>query len=221
MIGLKGIRGAAAETGLGVVGAFHAGAADKVPDGIRTVLLLGPDGPRMWEVFSESPEFQDDAPHPLDLWSRRVVSDLAARFGGEPMFPFSGPPWHAFQHWAERGEGAVVSPVSMQASPIRGLWASFRGAVGFAQELPLPGDDRPNPCAPCAAPCRTACPVGAFESGTYDVPKCVAHVNSEAGIACRTGCLVRRSCPAGTGMNLPEAQRAFHMAAFLRAQSGA
>jgi hypothetical protein len=191
-----------------------------VPDGIATLLLLGPADAAMWQAFRAAPESADGLPDPLDRWSRRVVEALAARLGGTALFPFGGPPWHPFQRWAARGEGAVVSPVAMQATPGRGLWASYRGALGFASRLDLPARPIADPCRGCPAPCLAACPVDAFAGGTYDVSGCVSHVLDEAGEACRDGCLVRLSCPAAAALELPRPQRAFHMAAFLAAQAG-
>ena len=217
MTGLDQIRDAARELGLGVVGAFHPGPEDKAPDGIRTLLLLGPDGSDMWQVFSTSPEHLDGAAHAMERWSERVIGDLAQHFSAQAFFPFGGPPWHAFQHWAACGEGAQPSPVGMQASPSRGLWASYRGALGFAERLDIPFAPGASPCLDCPAPCQTACPVDAFSSGAYDVPRCTAHLRTSEGAACLDGCLVRRACPAGQQLNLPTEQRRFHMAAFLDA----
>jgi epoxyqueuosine reductase len=206
-------------TGLGVVGWFHAAEGDGVPEGLATLLLLGPTDAALWQAFCAAPERADGRPDPLDRWSRRVVEGLAAQLGGAALFPFGGPPWHPFQRWAARGEGAVVSPVAMQAAPLRGLWASYRGALGFAERIALPPPSMIDPCRGCPAPCLTACPVDAFAGGAYDVPRCVAHVLGGAGQACRGGCIVRVSCPAGAAMKLPPGQRAFHMAAFLTAQA--
>lgn len=214
------ITAAVEATGLSTVGAFHPEPADGAPAGVGTLVLLGPSGGAMWAAFRASPEAGDGRPHPLDRWSRRVIDGLAARLGAVALYPFGGPPCHPFQCWAARGEGAAPSPVAMQASPARGLWASYRGALGFTERLPLFSSPGPSPCLACPAPCLTACPVGAFAGGAYDVAACVAHVTSPAGAACRGGCLVRAACPAGSGLGLPTAQRAFHMAAFLAANGG-
>ena len=211
---------AVAVNGLAIVGGFNpSGPGDQIPEGVRTVLLLGPGGPELWQVFSNSSEFQDGAPHGLDRWSERVVNALAEELGALAAFPFGGPPWIPFHKWAAAGEHAVSSPVGMQASPSRGLWASYRGALMFRERLDLPNWPVKSPCAPCSQPCLTACPVDAFASGSYDVPRCVAHVTSEAGAPCRDGCLVRKTCPAGQKITLPGEQRTFHMAAFLRANA--
>lgn len=219
MIGFAQIEAAAREHGLAIVGAFHPQAADLAPDGIGTLCLLGPGGPEMWHAFDASPEAKDTAPNPLDRWSRRTIDAMAERLEAAAYYPSDGPPWHPFQRWASAGEGAVTSPVAMQASPSRGLWASYRGALGFSAKLALPARASADPCKPCPAPCLTACPVGAFTDGVYDVPRCVAHVTSDAGKACRSGCLVRRSCPAGQSVALPQAQWQFHMKAFLKANA--
>lgn len=217
MIGFENIADAARGQGLGIVGAFHPAAGDAAPDGTGTLILLGPDGPDMWTAFSAAPEAKDGLADPLDRWSRRVIDALALELGASALYPFGGPPWQPFHTWAARGEGAVSSPVAMMASAGRGLWVSFRGALAFAQSIPVP-QPATGPCTPCPAPCKTACPVNAFSTGTYDTAKCVAHVRSDAGAACRTGCLVRQACPAGAGLAMPGAQRSFHMAAFLKAQ---
>ena len=219
MTDLTGIERAISAFGLSIVGGFHPRAEDGVADGIETLLLLGPGGPKMWASFRESPEHLDGEPHGMDRWSQRVVSALAEDLGAEAAFPFGGPPYAPFQKWAMSGEHAVSSPVGMQASPTRGLWASYRGALLFRDRMGLPGWPSESPCAPCSEPCRSACPVDAFATGAYDTKRCVTHVQSESGKACRDGCLVRKSCPAGQRMNLPTAQRAFHMQAFVTANS--
>lgn len=218
MTDLTRIAAAAAPAGLGVVGTCATVESDGLPGQIRTLVLLGPAGPEMWAAFSASPEAADGETHPMDRWSRRVIGTLAGQLGAVAFFPFGGPPWHPFQNWAARAEGAVASPVAMQATPKRGLWASYRGALGFRQLLEAPRQGGSGPCAACHAPCTGACPVDAFRDGTYDVPRCVAHVRGPEGVACRAGCLVRRACPVGVALELPEAQRRFHMAAFLAAQ---
>ncbi|HUF56918.1 MAG TPA: ferredoxin [Thermohalobaculum sp.] len=206
--------------GLKAVGAFHPGPGDGAPPGTGTLVLVGAAGGRMWRVFSAAPEAADGAPDPLDRWSRRVIGGIAAGIGARAIFPFDGPPWPPFVRWAARGEGSRPSPVAIPVSPTRGLWASYRGALALAERLELDGARPAPPCPACPAPCLTACPVDAFAGGRYDVAACTAHVASPEGVACRSGCLVRRACPAGAGATPPEAQRRFHMTAFLAARRG-
>ena len=216
---------ALARHGLAPAGAFHPTGADGVLEGIATLVLVGGrtgTGEGLWRAFTASPEFADGLADPLDRWSRRVLEAIAAERDGRALFPFDGPPWLPFPRWAARGEGARPSPVGMQVSPSRGLWLSYRGALGFTRRLDLPPVAEAHPCPACPAPCRTACPVDAFAGGAYDVDRCAAHVGSSGGRACREGgCLVRHACPAGRAAAPPAAQSAFHMAAFLRARPGA
>lgn len=200
---------------LTIRGAFHPGPEDGAP-GCGTLLLLGPDEPRFWARFAESPEHGDGTPHPLDRWSKRVIGDLAARWDGQALFPYDGPPWHPFLRWAEASGRCAPAPVGLLVHDTAGLMVSFRGAVTLPERIDLPVPPA-TPCPTCAIrPCETACPVGAIAPGKdYDVPACRAHVRSPAGIDCRSeGCLVRRACPVSARIERPAAQAAFHMAAF-------
>ena len=210
---------ALAPHGLAPVGAFHPAEGDGVPGGVATLVLVGARGPELWDAFKASPEFVDGRPDPLDRWSRRVLEGVAADLGARAFFPFGGPPYLPFQRWAARGEDAQPSPVGMQVSPARGLWLSYRGALGLPERIALPSAAQASPCDPCPAPCLSACPVDAFAGGTYDVDRCVAHITRPEGHACREGgCLVRHACPAGRRATPPGAQCAFHMEAFIRAR---
>jgi epoxyqueuosine reductase len=210
---------AVAAEGLAVVGAFHTQAGDRAPEGIGTICLLGARRGEMWAVFAASAEATDGQPHPMDRWSRRVIGRLARALDAVALFPFGGVPYQPFQAWAARGEAAVSSPVGMQVTHGRGLWTSYRGALGFRGAIGLVEREDASPCLGCPAPCVTACPADAFAGGAYDVPGCVAHITSAAGAACREGgCLVRHACPAGPDATPPAEQRRFHMEAFIRAR---
>lgn len=153
----------------------------------------------------------------MDGWSRRVVTELAARFGARPLLPQDGPPFLPFQRWAMAAEPVYPSPMGVLVHPQYGLWHSYRGALEFAEPIELPARvDRPNPCESCMdKPCIAGCPVGAA-APAYDVPRCKAHL--EAGGACRRiGCLSRHACPLGQDFAYVPEQAGFHMEAFLTA----
>ncbi|SEW47379.1 hypothetical protein SAMN04488515_3601 [Cognatiyoonia koreensis] len=176
-----------------------------------TLVLIGPDEPTFWDHFTQSAEYTDGQAHALDRWSTRVLPPIAQDLEGEVYFPFGGPPYHPFQSWALETGRFFTSPIGFLVHETRGLFASFRGAVLLPETVSAsPGQ---NPCSPCAAPCKTACPVGAFADG-YNVAACKAHINSPAGRDCITdGCRARRACPVYQG-NRPPAQAQFHMEAF-------
>ncbi|MBL8701648.1 MAG: hypothetical protein JNK67_24925 [Alphaproteobacteria bacterium] len=208
--------------GLLLRGGFHPGPGDGVPslpDGgrVATLLMLGNAGPAMWARFAASAESRA-TPSPLDLWTRRVVAEIADAVGAYPLFPFGGPPYLPFQRWAQRAESVHVSPLKLLIHPEFGLWHAYRGALGFAERLALPpAAPRESPCATCRdRPCLEACPVGAFDDQGYDATRCVNHVRSMVGTACRDdGCQARRACPVGADYRYEPAQARFHMHAFI------
>ena len=207
--------------GLLLRGGFHPTRADGVPPlpgGAATVTLvvIGNAGPALWHRFSSAPEFGDGAANPLDRWTRRVVSALAAACGAAPLFPFGGPPWLPFQRWARRADAVHASPLGMLIHPTYGLWHAYRGALAFAERLPLPPrDEAASPCDSCLArPCLTACPVGAFTGAGYDVAACRSHLAAGAPACFDAGCLARAACPVGGQYAYAPDQGAFHMRAF-------
>jgi hypothetical protein len=226
------LEGALGERGLALRGVFHAEPGDagapRLPDGRRaaTVALAGQVGPSLWERFARERRVEPD---PLDSWSARALGAVAAAFGAALVLPGSGPPHAPFQRWAQRAEPVRPSPLGILIHPRYGLWHAYRGALLFPDRLAAPGpqptleSDAPGaPCAGCAAPCLSACPVGAFRgpgadaAARFDAAACAAHLASPAGAPCRTGgCLARRACPVGRGYAYGAAQQRFHLDAFL------
>jgi len=207
------LEAALAREGLAILGGFHPGSGDTTPAGTATLLLIGPAGPAFWERFRASPEMAQDAADPLNRWSERVIGAIAVAAGGVAVFPFGGPPWSPFMAWAQRSGRVWASPVGLLVHVEAGLFVSFRGAIALPERVTVPAPAA-RPCDTCAAPCRDACPVGALSPAGYDVASCRAFLDTEAGTPCRSrGCAVRRACPVGAHLR-PEAQSAFHMAAF-------
>lgn len=191
-----------------------------------SIALIGPAAKGgMWEAYSASPEAGDGAPDPLDRWSRRIIEGIAAQIDGTALFPF-GKPHQPFLRWAQMSEPVWPSPLGMFVHAQRGLWLSYRGAIGFAAPIsdPTERSTAQKPCIGCSQPCLSACPVDAFSSGegdnaTYDLAACTRHLFSPEGAPCReNGCLARLACPVGKEDAPPKAQRAFHLAAFLKAR---
>ena len=221
---LEHIGASAALHGLDLRGAFHVREDDALPatlDGLPagTLVLLGFTGQSGWPSFARSPEARDGIGHPLDRWSRRVVSGIAEDVGATPVFPFDGPPWHPFGRWAIRSGEVATSALGILIHPKWGLWHSYRGALLLSERLDL---TRPaqlaSPCATCASkPCLEACPVSAFSAGGYEVATCREHVRKPAGAECGTaGCLARRACPVGAEHAYEAEQASFLMRAFTR-----
>ena len=207
---------AAQQAGLTLRGAFHPSKQDGAPEGTQTLVLLGPDEPAFWGIFTSSREYLDAAPHPLDRWSKRVATGLAETIGGTAIFPYDGPPYPPFLRWAERSGACWSSPVGLLVHEAAGLFISYRAALALPERLEL---EEPSaaPCTECEArPCETACPVSALAPDQpYDVEACKAHMRSAGGADCRAGCLVRRACPVSRRFGRLSEQSAFHMRAFL------
>ncbi|MGR3640592.1 ferredoxin [Alterinioella nitratireducens] len=208
------IRRRAAGEGLTIFGGFHPVSADACPDGTVTMLLFAPEEPGFWPRVAATPEFQDEAPDPLDRWSTRVIGALAETAGGRALFPFGGPPYLPFIAWATRTGRAWPSPVGMLVHDRAGLMISIRGAIALPYSIDLPATG-PRPCETCAAPCRSACPVDALGPDGYDVVACHAYLDTDPGRDCmELGCKARRACPLSAASERVPAQSAYHMRQF-------
>lgn len=210
---LEGLTERLAADHLDVLGGFHCTADEAgVPAGTRTILLLGPREPGFWAHVQGQPEWGGaDA---IDRWSRRVIDGIACDLGAKALFPFGGPPYHPFQSWAVRTGRAWQSPVRLLVHVEQGLLVSFRGALALRAHVDLPAATA-SPCSGCAAPCLSACPVGALGQEGYDVPACHDFLNQAEGAACMTGgCLVRSTCPVSQCYARMPEQSAYHMRQF-------
>lgn len=206
---------AAQNAGLIVMGAFLPRAAQTAADNIGTVIMLGTSA-GFWPCFSTSPEYLDGAPDPIDRYSKRVVGDIAQTFDAQCKFPSDGPPYPPFISWALASDRFHLSPVGMMVHDTAGLMISLRGSLLLETELALPKQATTSPCLACAAPCISACPVGALAADTpYDVDACHAHLSTPAGADCMNrGCIARRACPTSVTSGRTDAQSALHMKAF-------
>ncbi len=209
------IEQAAQATGLIVMGAFlpRLVQANQLEGG--TLVLLGA-GSAFWPALTSSPEWQDAQPDPVDRWSTRVIEALAEDLGAQVHFPFGGPPYAPFIDWALKSGRTFSSPVGALVHDDVGMMISFRGALHFTDEFPVPETSEASPCTTCPAPCTTACPVGALNADSfYNVDACHGHLGTVQGQTCMTGgCLARLACPLSAGSGRQAEQSAHHMKAF-------
>ena len=237
MTGSDGLvdEGGLAGQGLIALGWFVIEDGDLAPDANDDLagapaLMIGNAGPAMWLVFSQSPEFADRAPDPLDRWTRRVVDAIAAEAEPEAAtcYPFGSQLW-PFQRWARRATGISGSPLGLLIHPRYGLWLGLRAAIVFpGRKLTLGPVEKPiHPCDKCAArPCLSACPVNALSGSGYDVRACrewlhmppdegtAAGGDSSAAPCMDNGCAARIACPVGREFAHGPEQARFHMRAF-------
>lgn len=205
---------AISEHGMILRGGFHNAGGARLPDHVQTVFLVGNAGPEMYQAFRASGRDGQDA---LDHWTAKVLKPLARQFRAGIVFPFGGPDYAPFQHWAKRAEGLESSPIGILLHPHYGLWHAYRAALLFTEQHKLPPRLAANhACGTCRdRPCLNACPVSAFSGDAYDVSACKDHLNGRDEQDCmELGCASRHACPVGQDYAYSPAQAAFHMQAF-------
>lgn len=179
----------------------------------RAVVLVGNAGSAMWRRLSPRPE--NPSGHAIDNWTREVLEPIAADVGADIAFPFHGPPYHPFVSWAFRTGRCHKSPLGMAIHDQFGLWFALRAAFLFPEDFDLPAVLAPSPCDSCAEkPCLSACPVSAFEGGSYDHEACRAHVRQRPNDCAAEGCRARRACPIGREFIYEPDHAAYHMLSF-------
>lgn len=199
---------------LTVLGGFENDSDPHLPADCQTLILVGPKAD-FWTTFTQSPEWRDGAPDPVDRWSTRTLGSLADQIGATALFPFGGAPFLPFYTWALKSGQAWQSPVNFLVHAKAGLMVSYRGALALPFEIALP-DPALFPCEACAKPCLTACQSGALDGAGYDVPACKDFLHSAEGAENRLlGCNVRRACPLSQSYARMEEQSAYHMRVFM------
>lgn len=200
---------------LAVMGGFLAQDDPGLPEGTRTLLLIGPKEPGFWPHLTLQPEWRDGDADPVDRWSQRVIGTIATNLGAQALFPFGGPPWQPFYQWALRSGRAWDSPVRLLVHDQMGLFASYRGALALRHSVELPNPP-PKPCSSCQdKPCLTACPVQALSDRGYDLATCHSYLDSAPGETCMNfGCASRRACPVSQAYARLAEQSAYHMRQF-------
>lgn len=200
-----------------VLGGFAANEEDPaLPRGTAMMLMVGPAA-GFWAHLTDSSEWHDEGPDPVDRWSRRVIGRIACDLGAKAVFPFGGPPHHPFYRWALRTGRIHESPVRLLVHDEQGLMVSFRGALALRKVVALPSPP-PLPCATCIdRPCLDACPPRALTGAGYDIPACHAFLDTAPGADCMgQGCAVRRACPVSQVYDRMPEQSAYHMGRFHR-----
>jgi hypothetical protein len=227
---IEGIRQALAQRGLHLRGGWLPDPeADQLPllpggGSAGVVWMVGVVGSDHWSDFSASPFFTDGLPDPLDRWSQAIGDELALRWGGVALYPFTGPPYWPFQQWATRAEPLQNSPLMLRIHPSYGLWHAYRFAlalpgsplVNLVATAAPPSSGLGSLCLQCdGQPCLQACPVSAFDGTSYRVDDCLGWLQQPGGEPCmQQGCLARRACPVGAAYRYPANLASFHMKAF-------
>ncbi len=179
------------------------------------LILIANAGPIFWDRFQA--ERQDEA-DPMDAWTRRILTPIAAAFNMDPLFPFDGPPFLPFHSWGYAAGAFHPSPNIPAIHPVFGSWFGLRGA--FLSPHPHPhsyGAPAENPCDSCTTgSCFETCLGSALTHEGYDIKSCLAHIaGDDKGLCLSYGCRARRACPIGQDYIYSPEQAEFHMRGFL------
>ena len=98
-------------------------------------------------------------PHLID-GQKKIIEKIAIELIAMSFFPFEAP-FQPFIDWAKKCSTMGSSPVSLLLHKEKGLFISFRGALGINEYIELPNNSK-DICTPCEKPCNTACPVSAI-----------------------------------------------------------
>ncbi|MEM9277378.1 MAG: hypothetical protein AAGA76_02250 [Pseudomonadota bacterium] len=214
--------------GLAVLGALELQAlhcpVDRQDFTGKPALLIGNQGPVMWEVLTASEEFADNLADPMNRWTKRILDKLAVDASCDVFFPFDEPYW-PFQRIAQSAMNVKPSPLGILIHSEFGLWHAMRGVLIFEKShefashisvLASAADNLIHPCDSCEdKPCLTTCPVGAFTGEELKVQSCFGHLDSGTLPNCMDlGCRARNACPVGNDHRYHTDQVRFHMKSY-------
>lgn len=174
----------------------------------RSMVVIGSGGREFWRTFTETPTTADPdelrrAGGSIDAYSKIVLTRMAKIVESEGarceiLYPFGKPTRPvSFRRLAEHcGLGVADTVLGVVIHPKFGPWVSLRGTLVTDLELPeTQRFDEFKPCNDCAQPCKEVCPIGTYDSETWDFASCVRYRLFRDG--CPTGCGSRIACVIG------------------------
>ena len=161
------------------MGSFNPDRSDNVCSKIKTILLLGPKEPFFWDVFKKSCEYRDNVENPLDRLSKKTIEEIAIKLNTRSFFPFEAP-FQPFIDWAKKCSTMGSSPVRLLVHKEKGLFISFRGALGINEYIESPNNSK-DICIPFKKLCFNVCPASTLNQNGYDVVRCKDYFNTTGG----------------------------------------
>ena len=139
---------------------------------------------------------------------------MAKKFLKAPILSFGEPPPAPFFSCSIRTNRIFESPLRPLVHDKNGLYVSFHGTLAFSLHVDL-HTAPPSLFEDCWTPCKTTCPVIAFNDGFYNANRYKLHLSGtykpnflSQGCATRGICLINKRMRRITG------QSASHMKAF-------
>lgn len=179
----------------------------------RSILVFASGGKMLWEGMLEAigadvSRLTGEA-HPLDAHVARVIDSVSFPDVRHRWFlaTATAPVQLDFRTLAVLAGVGAPSRMGLVIDPEMGLWMGLRAACFVDQPLE-PSPPTPDVCEGCPAPCISACPAGALESGEWAVRTCAAYHRSSTD--CAQTCHSRVACPVGADHRYSDLQRAYH-----------
>jgi hypothetical protein len=175
-----------------------------------SLILFGNGGPTFWRAFKHHCPAGE---HPVDAFSRQVVSEFMARRFPELGFCFLYPGASVvpLQSLGQLAGWHHESPMKVGINDTWGLWYAYRALIlvdaVLPSSLPVPST---SPCAVCHdKPCVAACPPRALEQHALRLERCIDFRLQEAS-ACSHQCLARWACPVAPEQRYDAEQVQYH-----------
>ncbi len=164
----------------------------------RSVAILGTGGSAFVRRFLQDPPAVDN---PLDSYAVDRVEEIREELRGEGFGSFAAYYWEqrqgTYADFVAIGRAAGLgtpSKLALLLHPEFGTWFGIRALVFTDKPMTATGGAEFDPCAPCPAPCESACH-GAAAGFPFDVAACLRQ--RLGGQTCRSKCDARRACPIG------------------------
>jgi epoxyqueuosine reductase len=175
-----------------------------------SLILFGNGGPGFWRAFRQR---QPAGEHPVDAFSRQVVSEfMARRFPGlEYRFLYPGASAVPLQSLGQLVGWHHESPMKVGINAPWGLWYASRALILVEAALPSsPTVCSISPCATCSdKPCIAACPPRALDQAEMRLERCIDFRLQDDSV-CRQQCLARWACPVAQEQRYDAEQVQYH-----------
>ena len=178
--------------------------------GAWSLILFGNGGPTFWRAFKRHGPAGE---HPVDAFSRQVVSEFMARRFPDLGFRFLYPGTSVvpLQSLGMLAGWHHESPMKVGINDTWGLWYAYRALVLVDTALPSsPPVSSVSPCVTCTdKPCIAACPSGALDQADMRLERCIDFRLQDDSV-CSHQCLARWACPVAPERRYDAEQVEYH-----------
>jgi hypothetical protein len=180
----------------------------------QRLVLLGHAGRTLWNRLKDQDKGLFDSSAPIDLFSCRIVVEVAETYWGSAKIELLYPNASAvpLQQLGEIAGWHHDSPMGVGINKEHGLWFAYRALFLVDNLLPLTLPvQSSSPCESCFdSPCIEACPANALSSSAgIEIRRC-SQFRIKKHSACEDRCLARECCPAAFEQRYDREQISYH-----------